>query len=102
MGNLKHKCLWWPQENENETLYNRTGNPYYIRGKNHSHLCKNFKLLKGRGVFTEINTQLQRQLLKCPVKLKYILGSVSFMRVAEFPIFRRFDQENLNFVNVIF
>lgn len=35
MGNLKHKCLRWPQENENETLHNRTGNPYYIRGKNH-------------------------------------------------------------------
>ncbi|XP_008582173.1 PREDICTED: sodium channel protein type 7 subunit alpha [Galeopterus variegatus] len=31
MGNLKHKCLRWPQENENETLHNRTGNPYYIR-----------------------------------------------------------------------
>ncbi|XP_053454028.1 sodium channel protein type 7 subunit alpha isoform X2 [Nycticebus coucang] len=31
MGNLKHKCLWWPQENENETLPNRTGNPYYSR-----------------------------------------------------------------------
>ncbi|XP_023562395.1 sodium channel protein type 7 subunit alpha isoform X2 [Octodon degus] len=30
MGNLKHKCLWWPQENENETLYNKTGNPHYI------------------------------------------------------------------------
>lgn len=35
MGNLKHKCLRWPQENETVTLHNRTGNPYYIRGKNH-------------------------------------------------------------------
>ncbi|KAK2497782.1 hypothetical protein MC885_005582 [Smutsia gigantea] len=32
MGNLKHKCLRWPQENETEALHNRTGNPYYIRG----------------------------------------------------------------------
>ncbi|XP_023372130.1 sodium channel protein type 7 subunit alpha [Otolemur garnettii] len=31
MGNLKHKCLWLPRENENETLHNRTGNPYYFR-----------------------------------------------------------------------
>ncbi|XP_034352035.1 sodium channel protein type 7 subunit alpha isoform X1 [Arvicanthis niloticus] len=30
MGNLKHKCLRWPQEYENETLHNRTGSQYYI------------------------------------------------------------------------
>ncbi|XP_012932381.1 sodium channel protein type 7 subunit alpha [Heterocephalus glaber] len=41
MGNLKHKCLWWPQGNENETLYNRTGNPYYIRE------TENFYFLEG-------------------------------------------------------
>ncbi|XP_004703967.2 sodium channel protein type 7 subunit alpha [Echinops telfairi] len=31
MGNLKHKCLRWPQESDNGTLYNRTANPYYSR-----------------------------------------------------------------------
>lgn len=36
MGNLKHKCLRWPQENENETLYNRTGSQYYIPGESGS------------------------------------------------------------------
>ncbi|XP_012511279.1 PREDICTED: sodium channel protein type 7 subunit alpha [Propithecus coquereli] len=41
MGNLKHKCLRWPQENENETLHNRTGNPYYIRE------TENFYYLEG-------------------------------------------------------
>jgi len=35
MGNLKHKCLRWPQENETATLHNRTENPYYSRGKTH-------------------------------------------------------------------
>ncbi|XP_052038578.1 sodium channel protein type 7 subunit alpha [Apodemus sylvaticus] len=30
MGNLKHKCLRWPQDNENDTLHNRTGSQYYI------------------------------------------------------------------------
>ena len=35
MGNLKHKCLRWPQENETATLHNRPENPYYIRGMNH-------------------------------------------------------------------
>ncbi|XP_048201255.1 sodium channel protein type 7 subunit alpha [Perognathus longimembris pacificus] len=33
MGNLKHKCVHWPQENE--TQHNRTGNPYYIRETEH-------------------------------------------------------------------
>uniref|UniRef100_H0VQI0 Sodium voltage-gated channel alpha subunit 7 n=1 Tax=Cavia porcellus TaxID=10141 RepID=H0VQI0_CAVPO len=50
MGNLKHKCLWWPQENKNETLYNRTGNPhyipetesfYYLEGEEDALLCGN-------------------------------------------------------------
>ncbi|XP_037705908.1 sodium channel protein type 7 subunit alpha isoform X2 [Choloepus didactylus] len=50
MGNLKHKCLWWPQENENETLQNRTGNPsyiqetenfYYLEGEKYALLCGN-------------------------------------------------------------
>ncbi|KAM5155246.1 sodium channel protein type 7 subunit alpha [Callospermophilus lateralis] len=41
MGNLKHKCLRWPQENENETLHNRTGNPHYIRE------TENFYYLEG-------------------------------------------------------
>uniref|UniRef100_A0A452UC21 Sodium channel protein type 7 subunit alpha n=1 Tax=Ursus maritimus TaxID=29073 RepID=A0A452UC21_URSMA len=48
MGNLKHKCLRWPQENETATLHNRTGNPYYIR----EFLCyfsetENFYYLEG-------------------------------------------------------
>ncbi|XP_067597771.1 sodium channel protein type 7 subunit alpha isoform X2 [Pseudorca crassidens] len=41
MGNLKHKCLRWPQENETEPLHNRTGNPYYIRE------TENFYYLEG-------------------------------------------------------
>uniref|UniRef100_A0A2K6BVF1 Sodium channel protein n=1 Tax=Macaca nemestrina TaxID=9545 RepID=A0A2K6BVF1_MACNE len=41
MGNLKHKCFRWPQENENETLHNKTGNPYYIRE------TENFYYLEG-------------------------------------------------------
>ncbi|TKC38595.1 hypothetical protein EI555_006820 [Monodon monoceros] len=41
MGNLKHKCLRWPQENETETLHNRTGNSYYIRE------TENFYYLEG-------------------------------------------------------
>nr|XP_036851965.1 sodium channel protein type 7 subunit alpha isoform X1 [Manis javanica]XP_036851966.1 sodium channel protein type 7 subunit alpha isoform X1 [Manis javanica] len=50
MGNLKHKCLRWPQENETEALHNRTGNPYYIRetesfyyleGERYALLCGN-------------------------------------------------------------
>ncbi|XP_077010173.1 sodium channel protein type 7 subunit alpha [Tamandua tetradactyla] len=41
MGNLKHKCLWWPQENQNETLQNRTGNPYYMQE------TENFYYLEG-------------------------------------------------------
>nr|XP_003405861.2 sodium channel protein type 7 subunit alpha [Loxodonta africana] len=50
MGNLKHKCLRWPQENENKTLHNRTGNPHYIRevenfyyweGERYALLCGN-------------------------------------------------------------
>ncbi|XP_008059475.1 sodium channel protein type 7 subunit alpha, partial [Carlito syrichta] len=50
MGNLKHKCLRWPQDNENETLHNRTGHPYYMRekenfyhleGESHALLCGN-------------------------------------------------------------
>ncbi|XP_077739557.1 sodium channel protein type 7 subunit alpha isoform X2 [Canis aureus] len=50
MGNLKHKCLRWPQENETATLHNKTGNPYYIRetenfyyleGENSALLCGN-------------------------------------------------------------
>ncbi|KAM5279896.1 sodium channel protein type 7 subunit alpha [Ctenodactylus gundi] len=41
MGNLKHKCLWWPQGNENETLHNRTGNLHYIRE------TENFYYLEG-------------------------------------------------------
>ncbi|XP_060158303.1 sodium channel protein type 7 subunit alpha isoform X5 [Globicephala melas] len=41
MGNLKHKCLRWPQENETETLHNRTGNTYYIRE------TENFYYLEG-------------------------------------------------------
>lgn len=36
MGNLKHKCLRWPQENENETLSNRTGSQYYTPGESGS------------------------------------------------------------------
>ncbi|XP_006867096.1 PREDICTED: sodium channel protein type 7 subunit alpha [Chrysochloris asiatica] len=49
-GNLKHKCLWWPQENENETLHNRTGslfstrdveNFYYLEGERDALLCGN-------------------------------------------------------------
>ncbi|KAM6178332.1 sodium channel protein type 7 subunit alpha [Rhynchocyon petersi] len=50
MGNLKHKCLWWPQENENETLHNRTENTYnipevenfyYLVGERYALLCGN-------------------------------------------------------------
>ncbi|XP_004428289.1 PREDICTED: sodium channel protein type 7 subunit alpha [Ceratotherium simum simum] len=41
MGNLKHKCLRWPRENETEPLHNRTGNPYYIRE------TENFYYLEG-------------------------------------------------------
>ncbi|CAH6788552.1 Scn7a [Phodopus roborovskii] len=50
MGNLKHKCLRWPQENENETLHNRTGsqyytperaNFYYLEGERYALLCSN-------------------------------------------------------------
>ncbi|GAB5575708.1 sodium channel protein type 7 subunit alpha isoform X2 [Prionailurus iriomotensis] len=41
MGNLKHKCLRWPQENETVTLHNRTENPYYIRE------TENFYYLEG-------------------------------------------------------
>ncbi|KAI4544133.1 hypothetical protein MG293_004399 [Ovis ammon polii] len=41
MGNLKHKCLRWPQENETDMLNNRTGNPYYIRE------TENFYYLEG-------------------------------------------------------
>lgn len=50
MGNLKHKCLRWPQENENETLHNRTGsqylmsereNFYYLEGESFALLCGN-------------------------------------------------------------
>ncbi|XP_073927118.1 sodium channel protein type 7 subunit alpha isoform X2 [Castor canadensis] len=41
MGNLKHKCLRWPQEHENETQHNRTGNPYYVRE------TENFYYLEG-------------------------------------------------------
>ncbi|XP_006879543.1 PREDICTED: sodium channel protein type 7 subunit alpha [Elephantulus edwardii] len=50
MGNLKHKCLWWPQENENETLHNRTENMYnipevenfyYLVGEKYALLCGN-------------------------------------------------------------
>ncbi|KAL6090253.1 hypothetical protein STEG23_001317 [Scotinomys teguina] len=50
MGNLKHKCLHWPQENENETLHNRTGiqyyiperaNFYYLEGESSALLCGN-------------------------------------------------------------
>ncbi|XP_051022082.1 sodium channel protein type 7 subunit alpha [Acomys russatus] len=50
MGNLKHKCLRWPQENENDTLHNRTGshhyvpereNFYYLQGEKYALLCGN-------------------------------------------------------------
>lgn len=41
MGNLKHKCLRWPQENETETLHNRTRNSYY------SQKAQNFYYLEG-------------------------------------------------------
>ncbi|XP_032264871.1 sodium channel protein type 7 subunit alpha isoform X1 [Phoca vitulina] len=41
MGNLKHKCLRWPQENETATLHNRTENPYYSRE------TENFYYLEG-------------------------------------------------------
>uniref|UniRef100_A0A8C6MV93 Sodium channel protein type 7 subunit alpha n=1 Tax=Mus spicilegus TaxID=10103 RepID=A0A8C6MV93_MUSSI len=50
MGNLKHKCLRWPEENENETLHNRTGslnysperiNFYYMEGAKYALLCGN-------------------------------------------------------------
>ncbi|XP_016055149.1 PREDICTED: sodium channel protein type 7 subunit alpha [Miniopterus natalensis] len=50
MGNLKHKCLRWPQENETETLHNRTRNPgyiretenfYYLEGERYALLCGN-------------------------------------------------------------
>lgn len=50
MGNLKHKCLRWPEENENDTLHNRTGslyhipereNFYYMEGERYALLCGN-------------------------------------------------------------
>uniref|UniRef100_A0A671DY12 Sodium channel protein type 7 subunit alpha n=1 Tax=Rhinolophus ferrumequinum TaxID=59479 RepID=A0A671DY12_RHIFE len=50
MGKLKHKCLRWPQENETETLHNRTGNSryiretqnfYYLEGEKYALLCGN-------------------------------------------------------------
>ncbi|XP_007644469.1 sodium channel protein type 7 subunit alpha isoform X1 [Cricetulus griseus] len=50
MGNLKHKCLRWPQENETETVHNRTGsqyytteraNFYYLEGERDALLCGN-------------------------------------------------------------
>ncbi|XP_045875362.1 sodium channel protein type 7 subunit alpha [Meles meles] len=41
MGNLKHKCLRWPQENETAALNNRTENPYYMRE------TENFYYLEG-------------------------------------------------------
>ncbi|GAB1286387.1 Sodium channel protein [Apodemus speciosus] len=50
MGNLKHKCLRWPQDNETETLHNRTGsqfyipereNFYYMEGARYALLCGN-------------------------------------------------------------
>ncbi|XP_036039534.1 sodium channel protein type 7 subunit alpha [Onychomys torridus] len=50
MGNLKHKCLHWPQEGKNETLHNRTGiqyyiservNFYYLEGERSALLCGN-------------------------------------------------------------
>ncbi|XP_059560204.1 sodium channel protein type 7 subunit alpha isoform X1 [Myotis daubentonii] len=50
MGNLKHKCFRWPQENETETLHNRTRNPcysretenfYYLEGERYALLCGN-------------------------------------------------------------
>lgn len=50
MGNLKHKCLRWPQENENDTLHNGTGshyytpereNFYYLEGEKYALLCGN-------------------------------------------------------------
>lgn len=54
MGNLKHKCLRWPQENETETLFNRTRNPHYLRGKNHLPSMSKIKtFLNERLVFTE-------------------------------------------------
>ncbi|EPQ02262.1 Sodium channel protein type 7 subunit alpha [Myotis brandtii] len=50
MGNLKHKCFRWPQENETETLHNKTRNPcysretenfYYLEGERYALLCGN-------------------------------------------------------------
>ncbi|XP_021513138.1 sodium channel protein type 7 subunit alpha [Meriones unguiculatus] len=50
MGNLKHKCLRWPQENENGTLHNKTGiqsyipereNFYYLESERDALLCGN-------------------------------------------------------------
>uniref|UniRef100_A0A8C5LKZ9 Sodium channel protein type 7 subunit alpha n=1 Tax=Jaculus jaculus TaxID=51337 RepID=A0A8C5LKZ9_JACJA len=50
MGNLKHKCLRWPQENGNETFHNRTmhlyyiserENFYYLDGERYALLCGN-------------------------------------------------------------
>lgn len=31
MGQLRHKCVRWPQENETESLHNKTGSLYHIR-----------------------------------------------------------------------
>lgn len=39
MGNLKHKCLRLPQENETETQHNRTRNPYYIQASGGGNLA---------------------------------------------------------------
>lgn len=50
MGNLKHKCLRWPHENNTEVLHNKTGNPdysletdnfYYLEGARSALLCGN-------------------------------------------------------------
>ena len=59
MGNLKHKCLRWPQENETDMLSNRTGNPYYIRGKNP--LPSISKSILHRNIEPSISEQIQLQ-----------------------------------------
>lgn len=50
MGNLKHKCVRWPQEDGNDVLYNGTGsqyhilereNFYYMEGARYALLCGN-------------------------------------------------------------
>ncbi|XP_060033754.1 sodium channel protein type 7 subunit alpha isoform X2 [Erinaceus europaeus] len=50
MGNLKHKCLRWPQENETDIHHNKSGTPsyipeadnfYFLEGESSALLCGN-------------------------------------------------------------